>query len=63
MDRKCKSCNRKTHLILKCRCEHMFCVNHIQAEYHDCVFDYVGESRQKLAAENPKIKTRKLNTI
>ncbi len=41
----------------------MFCVNHIQAEYHDCVFDYVGESRQKLAAENPKIKTRKLNTI
>ena len=63
MDRKCSSCKRKTYLILKCRCEQMFCVEHIQSEHHVCGFDYKNTGREEIKNQNPKIKVAKFVSI
>mmetsp|Transcript_1052 Transcript_1052/g.2245 ORF Transcript_1052/g.2245 Transcript_1052/m.2245 type:complete len:90 (+) Transcript_1052:237-506(+) len=51
----CRFCNKKMKLhAYTCRCGHAFCIRHKDAEEHDCTFDYLGEGRKFLAAQNPR---------
>lgn len=33
---KCSCCNKKSHLLFKCKCEKMYCTSHILPEKHKC---------------------------
>ena len=55
---KCKHCKKKLKLItFKCKCGYTFCVNHQVPHIHNCTFDYVKETKDKLKKNNPKIKS------
>jgi hypothetical protein len=32
----------------KCKCEKLFCISHLQAEEHNCTFDYKKEGEANL---------------
>jgi len=53
---RCSLCNKKLGLFeYKCRCEKLFCISHLQAEYHNCTFDYRTKAKEKLQKENELI--------
>lgn len=50
---RCSMCNKKVGLFeYKCKCEKIFCISHLQAEYHNCIYDYKAEASEKLKKEN-----------
>lgn len=63
----CWSCKKKVafakHITNKCRCGHVFCDQHRQAEAHDCEFDYKVEGRERIERANPLVRADKINRI
>eukprot|EP01010_Urceolus_cornutus_P001508 NODE_2055_length_656_cov_253.457990_g1611_i0.p1 GENE.NODE_2055_length_656_cov_253.457990_g1611_i0~~NODE_2055_length_656_cov_253.457990_g1611_i0.p1 ORF type:complete len:87 (+),score=7.89 NODE_2055_length_656_cov_253.457990_g1611_i0:295-555(+) len=57
----CWNCNKKVGLLgFSCKCTYVFCAKHRYAEDHDCGFDFKQADREKLAKENPLIKSDKV---
>ena len=47
---KCEECKKKTGLTgITCRCGKHCCVSHIQAEAHNCTYDYRKEGLKALS--------------
>ena len=61
---RCFFCNKKIKLIIsKCRCENLYCIEHLLPEKHNCTFDYKNNGKEKLKLLNPKIETPKIVKI
>lgn len=61
---KCSTCNKKTGLLgFKCKCNHVFCSVHRQAESHNCKFDYKSMQRNIIMSNNPAVCSLKVNKI
>ena len=61
---KCSKCNKKIGLIVfDCKCNGKFCMNHRFTDKHDCQYDYKIDYLNELIKNNPKISTKKINTI
>jgi hypothetical protein len=46
---RCEQCKKKVGIIgLKCKCNKLFCVSHLQAELHGCNYDYKKEGQENL---------------
>ena len=60
---KCFECNKKSLIILQCRCGHKFCLKHRCPELHNCTFNYKKIGKEELEKNNPKIQKKKLETI
>lgn len=61
---KCKHCRKKVGLIsFTCKCGNIYCVTHQVPHNHNCTFNYIKETKQKLKKENPKIKTSMENKL
>lgn len=63
MDTKCLFCKRKTHLIVKCRCEGAFCIAHRDPDDHKCGFDFKEHGKEEIQKNNPKIKSQKVELL
>jgi hypothetical protein len=51
---RCHVCSKKLDLASRstpCRCEHIFCSNHRQAEEHNCSFDFKTNQMMKLSSD------------
>ena len=62
--KKCFCCGKsKRVILLKCRCEKIFCSSHLLPEKHECKFDYKEHSKKILEKGNPKIICPKIAPI
>jgi hypothetical protein len=59
---RCEYCKKKIGILgLKCKCNKLLCVSHLQAELHDCSYDYKKEgvdilkNNMNIGILNPKI--------
>lgn len=63
--KRCAHCNKKLKLIEtisgKCKCEQIFCKQHLFAGEHKCTYDYRESSKQILAKMNPRVVADKLH--
>ena len=49
----CHACHKKIGIIeYKCKCGNLFCVSHLQAEKHNCDYDYRTEGMIQLKKQN-----------
>lgn len=49
MSSRCELCKKKLGIIeYKCKCLKKFCIKHLQAEFHDCKYDYKAELQSYL---------------
>jgi hypothetical protein len=49
---KCSHCNKKLGLIkFTCKCEKIFCINHLHYEAHECSFDVKSHQRKQLNSQ------------
>jgi hypothetical protein len=49
MSNRCEQCRKKLGVIeYKCKCGKLFCITHLHAEEHSCVFDYKAEGKNIL---------------
>lgn len=61
---RCQACNKKLGLFeYKCKCGKKFCISHLQAEFHQCTFDYKLEGKEKLRKENEIVIAQKLEKL
>jgi len=61
---RCYKCNKKVGLLgLNCRCEKMFCSQHLHADEHDCTFDYKKRAQDFIQSNNPIVKKAKIIKI
>lgn len=62
--KKCFCCGKKRRVILlKCRCEQIFCQSHLLPEKHNCNFNYKEHSKKILEKGNPKVERPKIIEI
>jgi predicted nucleic acid binding AN1-type Zn finger protein len=57
---RCHVCSKKLDLASRstlCRCEHIFCSEHRQAEDHNCSFDFKTNQMTKLSSDLLSAKT------
>ena len=54
----CKVCNKRVMFHNKCKCQELFCSNHMLN--HPCSFDHQGQHKKILEKRNPKIESEKL---
>ena len=55
---KCFHCKKKlkmTELNFKCKCNHVFCHQHLNPHSHKCSFDYLKERQEHIQKHNPKM--------
>ena len=53
---RCHTCNKKLKMIrFACKCEHLFCVNHLNPHSHKCSYDYKTLKSNEIMANNPKL--------
>lgn len=46
---RCEQCKKKLGIMeYKCKCGKLFCISHLQAETHNCSYDYKAEAQQVL---------------
>jgi acetone carboxylase gamma subunit len=58
---RCQQCRKKVGLLgFSCRCGHLFCGQHRNAEAHACTYDYKAVERERLAAANPVVQASKV---
>ncbi|KAK2196961.1 bifunctional Zinc finger [Babesia duncani] len=61
---KCYTCKRFVGLLgFKCKCGHVLCSNHRQANLHACTFDYKSLHKSQLERRNVKVVADKLERI
>ena len=49
MINRCDFCKKKVGIMgLHCKCNKLFCVSHLQAEIHNCTYDYKKEGQDNL---------------
>jgi hypothetical protein len=63
---RCHVCSKKLDLATRstpCKCEHIFCSEHRQAEEHNCTFDFKANQLTKLSSELLSAKTSTRCTI
>jgi hypothetical protein len=55
---RCMKCNKKLGVMIYiCKCEKQFCVSHLQAEEHQCTYDYKIDGKDKMK----KVKTTRFD--
>ena len=60
---RCKQCNKKIPLInFRCKCNHLFCIKHLNPHTHNCTFDNISLKKEILKKDNPKV-NNKFNKI
>lgn len=60
---KCHNCKRKA-ILIDCKCGMKVCLSKCKVpEDHNCTFDYKLNGRYKLAMNNPKIESKKIEQI
>lgn len=46
---RCEQCKKKLGVMeYKCKCEKLFCIAHLQAEEHNCKYNYKKEGQELL---------------
>jgi hypothetical protein len=46
---RCDACHKKVGIMgHSCKCGKLFCISHLQAEEHQCTYDYKTEGRLQL---------------
>ena len=61
---RCPVCNKRLGLTsFVCRCDVRFCVNHVQAELHDCNYDHKTQQRKELEKQLPQVVAEKVIKI
>ena len=51
----CKKKLKMTELNFKCKCNHVFCHQHLNPHSHKCSFNYLKERQEHIQKNNPKM--------
>lgn len=51
----CKKKLKMTELNFKCKCNHIFCFQHLNPHSHNCSFNYLKERQHLIEQKNPKM--------
>ena len=54
--KKCAFCNKKLTLVeqqMKCKCENYFCTKHRLSTIHNCTYNYIESTKEKLKEKMP----------
>lgn len=60
---KCVHCNRKSHILIDCKCGYKVCLKCKEPETHKCTFDFKLCAQYKLAINNPVVTAKKVEQI
>ena len=61
---KCAHCKKKLGMMaFKCKCGKKYCITHLQAEIHDCKYDYRENATKKLEKDLIKVVNTKIIPI
>ena len=62
---RCGVCQKKLKITenYTCKCNRNFCLKHRLPEQHNCDFDYKKEGKEKLAKDNPKVESSKIEKL
>jgi hypothetical protein len=60
---KCHNCKKKNHVLIECKCGHKVCLKCKVPEDHQCTFDFKFSAQYRLALNNPKIQSKKIEQI
>ena len=55
---KCYCCKKKlkmTELNFRCKCNHNFCLLHLNPHSHNCSYDYLKDKQEQIKLRNPKM--------
>jgi len=63
MDSRCSNCNKKSHILIECKCGKKVCLKCKVPEDHSCTFDFQLSAKYRLAIINQKIEAKKLDQI
>jgi hypothetical protein len=61
----CQECKttKKSYMIMECRCGYFYCQKHIFHRHHNCQYDYIENTKTKMALNAEKMKMRKYENI
>ena len=60
---RCTKCNKKSHVMCTCTCQKVFCMKCRMPEDHGCLFDHKAAHRKLLELQNPKVVTKKVESV
>jgi len=63
---KCPTCKKKLTLVeqlLPCRCKKVFCTKHRLSSSHDCTFNYLDSTKEKLKESMPVTTFKKVTPV
>jgi len=63
---KCPVCKKRLTLVeqqMSCRCKKTFCTKHRLASSHDCTFNYVDSTKEKLKESMPAVVFDKVTVV
>jgi hypothetical protein len=63
MSSRCQQCSKKSHILLPCKCENQYCIKHIQAEKHNCTYNYKESGKSQLNTQLIKCEPSKVDKI
>jgi len=56
---RCHTCRKKLKMIhFTCKCNHRFCIIHLNPHSHDCQYDYKKEKEELIIKNNPLCHTK-----
>jgi hypothetical protein len=61
LHKRCIQCNKKKHILIRCPCNHEFCLDCRFPDKHSCVFNFRANAEQSLKKNNPKITSEKVH--
>lgn len=61
---RCAKCNKKLTLTaIKCKCDNLYCSEHIFHTDHGCTFDYKKAGKELLEKNNPSVNFSKVDKM
>ena len=61
---RCAQCNKKLQLTaVKCKCDNLYCSEHIFSKDHGCSFDYKKVGKELLTQQHPTIVCKKIDKL
>ena len=60
---KCIYCNKKTHMLLNCKCQIECCVTCLDPMKHNCTRDFKQEQKEKLEKELVLVESCRLQKL
>lgn len=63
MSEKCGNCSKKSLILVPCKCDTKVCLKCRDPQNHSCKYDFQKNNKKNLEDLNPKIQSKKLESL